>query len=83
MRGRALRHSESVARAKGQRGWTMGKPIVVSDVDGNIFAVVGACKRALKRAGQREQATELARRVRGAESYDDALAICDEYVEFE
>ena len=51
--------------------------------DGNIFAVVGRCKRALEQAGQPEKAKELVQRVFKATSCDEALGICQEYVEAE
>ena len=51
--------------------------------DGNIFAILGRCKQALKDAGQPDQAEEMAQRVFKATSYDEALAICQEYVDAE
>ena len=51
--------------------------------DGNIFAVVGRCKQALKDAGQPDQAQEMMERVFKATSYDEALGICQEYIEAE
>ena len=50
---------------------------------GNIFAVLGRCKQALKDAGQPDQAEELAQRMFKATSYDEALGICLEYVDAE
>lgn len=51
--------------------------------DGNIFNILGICTQALKRAGQREQAKELSKKVFAAGSYDEALSICMDYVEVE
>ena len=51
--------------------------------DGNIFAILGRCKQALKNAGQPDRAEELAQRVFKATSYDEALGICQEYVDAE
>ena len=51
--------------------------------DGNIFAVVGRCKQALEQAGLPDQAKEMTQRVFKATSYDEALAICQEYVDAE
>ncbi|MDP3722608.1 MAG: hypothetical protein Q8R91_03810 [Candidatus Omnitrophota bacterium] len=51
--------------------------------DGNIFAVVGRCKQALQDAGQSHEAKELVQRVFKATSYDEALGICQEYIEAE
>jgi hypothetical protein len=68
---------------------TISKPIVKDPVDGNIFSVVGACTRALKKAGQNDNADKLTERVFTAiwvlnsESYNKALAICMEYVTFD
>lgn len=60
----------------------MDKPRVkLVGTDGNIFAVVGRCKQALEQAGLQDQAKELAERVFKATSYDEALGICQEYVE--
>lgn len=57
--------------------------VVTGPVDGNVFAVLGACSRALKRAGHAMAAKELAERVFASSSYAEALAICQEYVEFD
>ena len=49
--------------------------------DGNVFAIIGAVSRALRRDGQRERATEWAQRAMTCESYDAVLALTFEYVE--
>lgn len=49
--------------------------------DGNVFAVIGAVRRALVAAGQRERAREFVARAWAAESYDAVIALCFEYVE--
>lgn len=59
------------------------KPIVKGPIDGNIFAVIGAASRVLQRAGQTEKARELVYKCTNASSYEAALAICMEYVEFD
>jgi len=51
--------------------------------DGNIFAILGRCKQALKEVGQPDEAEEMAQRVFKATSYDEALGICLEYIEAE
>ena len=62
----------------------MDKPRVkLVGTDGNIFAVVGRCKQALKDAGQPDQAEEVMQRVFKATSYHEALGICQEYVDAE
>ncbi len=49
--------------------------------DGNIFAILGRCKQALQEAGHPDQAEEMMQWVFKATSYDEALAICQEYVD--
>ena len=49
--------------------------------DGNIFAVVGRCARALREAGQADQAKEMTAAAFKAKSYDEALGICMRYVD--
>ena len=59
----------------------MDKPIVqLSGEDGNTLAIVGRCRRALRRVGQEAQADKMAERVWAAGSYDEALQIVMEYV---
>ncbi len=48
--------------------------------DGNIFAVLGTCTKALRKAKQYENATALENQVMQAENYDEALRICLRYV---
>jgi len=59
------------------------KPVVKLPIDGNIFGILGACTRALKRAGKSADAEKLSDRVFKSDSYDEALSICQEYVTFE
>ena len=61
---------------------TKEKPTVKGPINGNIFAVMGACTRVLQRAGQAEEATKLTEEVMNAESYNQALVICAKYVNF-
>ena len=49
--------------------------------DGNVFAVMGKARMALRRAGRKEDADELTARVTSSGSYDAALAIIMEYVD--
>jgi hypothetical protein len=49
--------------------------------DGNVFNLLGFCVKALKKAGQYEEAQELKRRVLISGSYEEALSIMLEYVE--
>ena len=58
------------------------KPEVkLTTCDGNVFALTGRCMKALKRAGLRDAAKELAERVSACGSYDEALQTMMEYVE--
>jgi len=62
----------------------VGNPLCNAPIiggDGNVYVVLGTCIRALERAGFRDEAAELKRRVMTeAEDYDHALRICMEYV---
>jgi len=49
--------------------------------NGNVFNLLGICTKALKRAGQYEEAQELKKRVFSSGSYDEALALMLEYVD--
>jgi hypothetical protein len=49
--------------------------------DGNVFNVIGRVKRALKDAGQPDRAREFVQRAFGAQSYDEVLGLCHEYVD--
>ena len=51
--------------------------------DGNIFAILGRVRQALKESGQPEQADEVTERVTQAGSYQEALQIIMEYVDGE
>jgi hypothetical protein len=58
------------------------KPMVkLTGTDGNVFALLGRCSAALKRAGRHAKAEELRERVMGSKSYDEALSIMLEYVD--
>jgi len=62
----------------------MEKPTIqVVGEDGNVFLVLGKASKALKRANEWEKAEEMAKRVTDSGSYDDALTIIQEYVDFE
>jgi hypothetical protein len=58
------------------------KPIVSGPVDGNIFGVMGAASKALKKVGMYKESEEMCNKVFNAHSYDEALQICMAYVEF-
>ena len=49
--------------------------------DGNIFALLGRASGALRKAGQKEKAKELVKKVFHCKSYSEALGLIQEYVE--
>ena len=49
--------------------------------DGNVFTVIGLVKRALKKAGMYDEATEFSKKAMAAESYDVVLQLAMEYTE--
>jgi len=49
--------------------------------DGNIFALIGQARLALKRAKLPEQTKEMSERCMKAGSYDEAIMIICEYVD--
>lgn len=49
--------------------------------DGNVFNLLGICSKALKKAGQSEQAKEMSKRVMASGSYLEALQAMEEYCE--
>lgn len=51
--------------------------------DGNVFAIIGAVSKTLKRAGLKEQASEFTKRAFSSSSYDEVLRLVMEYVEVE
>jgi len=51
--------------------------------DGNVFNLIGICRKALKKAGQDEKAKEMCQKAFRCGSYDEALAIMMEYCEIE
>lgn len=55
----------------------------LSGEDGNIFNLIGAARRTLKKAGMPEKADEMSDAVMKTHSYSDALAKIGEYVEIE
>lgn len=49
--------------------------------DGNVFAIIGTVRRALRRAGMDGRATEFVQRAFASRSYDEVLGLCHEYVD--
>lgn len=60
------------------------KPVAkLIGADGNVFNLLGVCKSALSKAGMRDKADEMSKRVFACSSYDEALQIMMEYVDVE
>lgn len=55
----------------------------LTEVNGNVFCIIGAVGRALKRAGQNDKADEFYAKAQNAPSYDAVLQLCMKYVEVE
>ncbi len=60
----------------------MSKPIVLSPVDGNAFAILGAVKRALEREGQGDKVKEYVAKATSGD-YNNVLRVSMEYVDLE
>ena len=62
----------------------MDKPTCqLTNSDGNVFAIIGAVSRTLKRAGQADKAKEFTEKAFKSGSYDEVLRLCMDYVEVE
>lgn len=58
------------------------KPICkLSGTDGNVFAIIGRVREALRDAGQTDLAGEFLEKAFHANSYDEVLRLCMEYVD--
>jgi hypothetical protein len=56
------------------------KPFVqLTGNDGNVFGIIGACSKALKRAGQEEKSKEFTTKAFNAGSYEAVLSLAMEY----
>jgi hypothetical protein len=51
--------------------------------DGNVFAIIGAVSRALKKAGMPEKADEFTSQAFSSGSYDEVLSLAMDYCEVE
>ena len=49
--------------------------------DGNVFNLMGKASAALKKAGMRQEASEMTNKVMNCGSYDEALCIISNYVD--
>jgi len=58
------------------------KPICkLVGTDGNVFAVIGNVRAALRHAGQADRAKEFSDKAMSCGSYDEVLALVFDYVE--
>ena len=53
----------------------------LTETDGNIYALTGRARVALKRAGLRAEAEEMTTKIAAAKSYDEALQVIMQYVD--
>jgi hypothetical protein len=54
-------------------------PVKMVGEDGNVFAIIGRVRRALRRAGRSDLAQEFTARATASSSYDAVLALVFEY----
>lgn len=60
------------------------KPVVkLIGENGNIFSLMSITSKALKKAGQKQEAEKMKGRISNARDYDEALSIIQEYVQVE
>jgi len=60
----------------------MEKPKVqLTGQNGNVFNLIGICKKALIENGQGKESVEMANRCTSSGSYEEALAVMMEYCE--
>ena len=60
----------------------MSKPVVqLTGQNGNVFAIIGAVSKALKKSGDNAAADAFRDRAIESESYDAVLRLCSEYVD--
>lgn len=63
-----------------KQGEVVKKPKVkLSGMDGNVFGLIGTCSKALKKAGQPENAKKMSEECFKAGSYNEALQIMMKY----
>jgi hypothetical protein len=58
-------------------------PCSLTTCDGNVFSIIGAVRKALKKAGQSSRADEFSGKAMMAGSYDEVLRLCFDYVDVE
>ena len=57
------------------------KPLCpIIGANGNIFNLLALAKRSIYQAGEKQSINEMIERVCNTDSYEDALAIIDEYI---
>lgn len=58
------------------------KPKVkLSNTDGNVFALLGQCTKALRKEGLQDKAKQLSDEIWNANSYSEALRLMSKYVD--
>ncbi len=57
--------------------------LVIEEVDANVFAIIGAVSKALKRAGYSEYANEFRTLAMQSGSYDEVLQLTFRYIDWE
>jgi len=58
-------------------------PCKLSGTDGNVFSIIAAVSKALKRAGSGERADQWRAAAMSCSSYDAVLQLCFDYVDVE
>ena len=59
----------------------MKPEVKLTEIDGNVFVIIGTVSKALKRAGLRNEAEDFVNKARSSKSYDEVLRLCFEYCE--
>ena len=57
--------------------------VKLSNESDNVYFIIGRVAKALKRANLDDMANEFTKKARNAQSYDEVLQLCFEYVEVE
>lgn len=56
---------------------------VLTEVDSNVYSIIGTVEKALRRAGHRDEALEFRTAALTSESYDAVLQLCMKWVNVE
>lgn len=60
----------------------MNKPTIPSDIDGNAFSIMGAARKAMRKAGIPESTIDEYTEKANSGNYDHLLQVTMEYVDF-